>query len=225
MTVTAETDLTPCACGCGELVRGEWKRGHWARGRADGRPEPLLTPAEISGLDTAIPPDGLQADSGRVSREPLETIPADPSQGGPVSQDAPPAHSGKDWAKAAAGGKGPRAAPRVTATVRKDIGAKVGLMLEMPGRVWQARDPVCGGAFVEARPEISSAVTDLVCQSSDLVEWFTGTGGAFMLWLNLAVACSPVASMVLAHHVMHSLPAPAANGQAAAQPDLTRYAA
>jgi hypothetical protein len=223
MTVTAEAELSPCACGCGEQVKGEWKRGHWSRGRADGRPEPLLTPAEINDLDTAMPPDGSQIPPGGVSREPQEIIqPGGPQDGG-GQLDPPAAHSGRDWAKAAAGGKPPKAQARVTATVRKDIGAKVGLMLEMPARIWAARDPICGGAFVEARPEISAAVTDLVCQSNDLVEWFTGQGGMFMLWLNLAVAVGPVASIVLAHHVMHSLDTPAAGP--AQGPDLTAFAA
>jgi hypothetical protein len=96
-------------------------------------------------------------------------------------------------------------------------------MLEIPGRVWEARDPVCGGTFVAQRPAISSALTDIVCQSPDLIAWFTGSGGAFMLWLNVAAACWPVLTVIMAHHVYHSIEQ-GADGQVP-EPDLTRYAA
>jgi hypothetical protein len=104
--------------------------------------------------------------------------------------------------------------------MRTDIDAKISLMLEIPGRVWEARDPVCGGTFVTQRPEISAAFTDIVCQSPDLVAWFTGGGGQFMLWLNVMAACWPVLTVVMAHHVYHSIEV----GEPADQ-DQVRYAA
>jgi hypothetical protein len=95
-------------------------------------------------------------------------------------------------------------------------------MLELPGQVWKARDPLCGGVFVTQRPEIADALTDIVCDSADLVDFFTGTGGAFMKYLKLGAALWPVAEVVMAHHVVHSVEL---RQEAAPEPDLSRYAA
>ncbi len=143
------------------------------------------------------------------------TLPAGPAEPEPIPPDEPP---GKITTARTRG----KPARKPAAAVRADIGAKIGLMLEVPGRVWQARDPMCGGAFVAQRPAISGALTELVLQSPDLIEWFMGAGGGFMLWLNLMAACAPVAQTVWAHHVVHSIEPPPADAQ---QADYARYAA
>jgi hypothetical protein len=107
---------------------------------------------------------------------------------------------------------------RVTSAVRRDVEAKFGLMLEIPGRVWAVRDPWCGGAFLQQVPDIRSAGVELICQSPDLVAWFTGTGGGFMLWLNLVTALQPVALTAWAHHVTHAIGADAEHEQAGPVP-------
>jgi hypothetical protein len=150
-------------------------------------------------------------------------MPPDEREG--VSVDPEPAHARRDWRRG--GGQktsgGPRAKPtRVTAGVRGDINAKISFALEIPGRIWQARDPACGGTFVEQRPQISDALTEIVCQSPDLIAWFAGSGGQFMLWMNLAAACWPVATVIMAHHVYHTLEELPADAQ---QPDYGQYAA
>ena len=147
--------------------------------------------------------------------------------GGPPGEDEPPAHAREPRRRARRDdrGAGPRKIPRVTAATRTDIEAKISFAAEIPGRLWQARDPVCGTAFIEQRPEIAAALTEIVCQSSDLVAWFTGTGGQFMLWLNLAAACWPVATVIMAHHVYHTIEAGEAAGGYGPAPDLSRYAA
>jgi hypothetical protein len=106
---------------------------------------------------------------------------------------------------------------KITAGIRKDIDAKVGIMLELPGRVWEARDPLCGAVFVQQLPSTRSALVDLICQSPDLVAWFTGVGGGFMLYLNLLAALQPVAVTVWAHHIAHSIEAPGQQQQAGPQ--------
>jgi hypothetical protein len=90
-------------------------------------------------------------------------------------------------------------------------------MLELPGRVWEARDPLCGAVFVQQLPSTRSALVDLICQSPDLVAWFTGVGGGFMLYLNLLAALQPVAVTVWAHHIAHSIEAPGQQQQAGPQ--------
>jgi hypothetical protein len=141
---------------------------------------------------------------------------------GPVLPDPPPAHGRREWRKGKGGPKAPRAKPsKVTAGIRNDIDAKISFALEIPARVWEARDPVCGGTFVEQRPEISAALTEIVCQSPDLIAWFAGGGGQFMLYLNLMAAFWPVVTVAMAHHVYHSIEA----GEPEAEPDGIRYAA
>ena len=107
--------------------------------------------------------------------------------------------------------------------MRQDIHAKISFAIEIPGRVWQARDPVCGSVFVQQRDDIAGALTDIVCQSADLVKWFTGPAGNFMLFMNLAGAAWPVVTVAMAHHVYHSIEdAPGDEGLTA---DAARYAA
>ena len=207
----------PCACGCGTLVAGTWARGHASRGRARPAVDPLPAPeiedeledvGELepeAALGPAVPPPGpgsppgdrpapaavdprprvrdrlraaagLLAAAGEDDREPVLPPDPEPAHLGPGPADSSPR----------------RGRPgRVTVVMRKDIEAKAGLMLEIPGRVWAVRDPYCGAAFVQQLPAIRAAVVDLICQSPDLVEWFCGTGGGFILWLNLAAACQP----------------------------------
>lgn len=161
--------------------------------------------------DTEPIPRGAESDA-EPSRGPARYIgvPETPEagEGAPgVSPDAPPAHGRKEWrqqAKPTSTG-GVRKNVRITAGVRTDINSKISFAMEIPGRLWMARDPVCGGAFIDQRPDIADALTEIVCGSPDLVAWFTGSGGQFMLWMNLAAACWPVATIVMAHHVYHSL--------------------
>ena len=160
-----------------------------------------------------------------AGRTPPRAYTAEPEE---PTVDPGPAHAGKDWRKGAREREAPKAfrgrgAPRkVSVTVRSDISSKISLVLEVPGRVWQARDPVCGGAFIEARPSIADALTEIVCGSPDLVAWFTGSGGQFMLWFNLVMACWPVAMTAAAHHVYHTIDAEPGDDQ---QPDYGTYAA
>lgn len=181
-------------------------------------PSPGMTDDEIAEWEDLgeLVPSGVESDAGGRT-EPTADGGEPP---GPV-RDPEPAHGRKEWRKGARG-KAPAKTARVTVGVRTDINAKISFALEIPGRVWQARDPTCGGTFVEQRPQIADALTEIVCQSSDLVAWFSGSGGQFMLYLNLAAACWPVATVVMAHHVYHTIEAQAPDAQ---QPDWQDYAA
>lgn len=156
--------------------------------------------------------------------EPLEgpggpEIPAGARE--PARDDAGPAHARKEWRKAAKGKTRPGPV-RVTASIRGDIDAKVRFALTVPGAIWQARDPMCGGTFVQQAPEIADALTDIICDSADLVAFFAGPGGNFMKALKLGAALMPVIQVVAAHHVYHSIDAEPADP---VQPDYGQYAA
>lgn len=127
-------------------------------------------------------------------------------------------------------GKRPRKAKvptpkiRVTAAIRKDVEAKIRFVL-MPGaQLFAMRDPVCGSVAVEQEPEISSAFAEIVCDSPDLVAWFTGPAGGFMKYFRLVMAVQPVLMIGWAHHIAHAViePEAMANGQ---QPDYSAYPA
>ena len=64
-----------------------------------------------------------------------------------------------------------------------------------------------------------------MCRSPQLVEWFTGTGGGFLLYLDLMAAFWPVVTVVMAHHIYHSIGEEQAAGDPLEPPDFSRYAA
>lgn len=117
---------------------------------------------------------------------------------------------------------------RVTTAMRKDIRGKVAMLLTLAGGAWSARDPHCGGVLLDAIPDretpdgpadgIASAIADLVCDSPDLVKWFSSSG-RYLKWFTLAMAMQPVLQGVFAHHVSHTV---AADGQ---EPDWSNYGA
>jgi hypothetical protein len=159
-----------------------------------------------------------------------ELVPDDePEDSGPDAPPAPsaeppdagpgPAHARKEWHR------GPRPAkgkpPRITVGIRTDIQAKISFALMVPGQIWAARDPVCGGTFVQQIPETADAFADIVCDSADLVAFFAGPGGNFMKILKVGAALMPVMNAVMAHHVYHSVELA---GEDAQQPDQ-QYAA
>jgi hypothetical protein len=239
--MTADTNVVLCACGCGQPVSEgkEWRRGHASRGRGGGGApsEFAVLAGESEVFGDTIDVDGDPPPTPSAGPAPDETGETDthaPSDhAGPPGPDEPPAHTRREPRRRrrpireADGGAGPRKPTRITVAIRGDIESKISFALEIPGRIWQARDPVCGTTFVEQRAEIATAMTEIVCGSPDLVDWFTGAGGQFMLYLNLAAACWPVATMVLAHHVYHTvaLEEGGAGYGPAGQPDLSRYAA
>jgi hypothetical protein len=213
-----------CACGCGTPINAEsrWARGHYRRG--EGTFAPVPGPGELPPDLEALFPDELGG-PGMYGSTSVHG-PGRDELGGPgadfLGPDPEPASLRDD------GRRPPSSAstrPTVKASVRRDIQAKLSLPLEMCGQLWRARDPVCGGTFVERRPAIADALTDIVCQSADLIDFFTGPAGGFMVYLNLAAALWPVVELVLAHHIFGH-----GHGQAderpgrQAGPDLSRYA-
>ena len=95
-------------------------------------------------------------------------------------------------------GRGPAVA------VRKDIRAKVAFAGKLIATGWEVSDPICGGAFQEDVPGLADAFTDIICDSPDLVAWFT-SGGNYMKWLSLGAALERTGVAVWRHHVTHSV--------------------
>jgi hypothetical protein len=161
-------------------------------------------PEDLDDLDSMDPddyqlgPPGGSADYGPGFMPADIPAPGPAEPAGPLPADPKPGKVPRAGKRARAGRGG--TAPKITASVRGDIEGKFGLMLQVAGSAWTARDPVCGGAFTAQLPAIRPAAVNLILMSPDLVAWFTGAGGGFMLWFNLLAACAPVAATVWAHH-------------------------
>ena len=233
-------DKVPCACGCGTLVNPSarsrdglsWARGHAIRGPGGYRPpipplpgddsddgeltETLVDDAELDypeSFSEAYRAAAAPDDDGPDWLAPAPERPARPTvRIGTGGRDPKPGHLGRGR-----GGRGKLEPPRprpgpVTATIRKDVKAKIRIVTLPGARLWQARDGYCGGRAVDAEPDIADALADIVCDSPELLHWFTGPGGGYMTWFKLAMACGPVAGAVFNHHVLHGT-------AAAARPD------
>lgn len=213
-----DTDVVTCLCGCGETVTpgASWKRGHFVRG-VGGYSGPALLPGPDDDFDLGdLEPDaddGPGPDARDWGPGPAADLPDD----GEIPPDDPPGPI------IATPGRGrPRGSKntRTTAALRKDIEAKVGMLLYVPGQVWAARDPYCGGAFVSTIPDQQRVWANLILDSPDVLEWFTGPAGGFMKWLEVIAVLQPVAVTVWAHHVAHAI-----GDDAGERPSARQYAA
>lgn len=205
-----------CLCGCGTPVNSKWVRGHASRGEGGYTGDPVR-PRGLPGPDDPVwDDDADMVDVGElVPDEPDASISVPGSapapddapviDAGPASPDPPPAHGKREWRKQDKPRAAPRKAARVTVGIRNDIDAKIRFALQVPGAIWQARDPLCGGVFVQQIPDTAEAFTDIVCDSPDLIAFFTGPGGSFMKFLKVGAALMPVVQVVAAHHVYHSV--------------------
>lgn len=146
-----------------------------------------------------------------IDDEVIAAASADPGPASPVNGDPPlepapdldpdpdPRHPKRGAALRLA------AAAKVTAAVRKDIKAKTALFLSVPATAFEQRDPVCGAVALEVVPDVAEALTDIFCDSPDVVAFFTSAGGGFMKWMQLAVAIQPLAQIAYAHHIARSI--------------------
>ena len=163
------------------------------------------------GDDGEIPAELLeqQEDSEPEEEQERKTEPAHPLPG--FLRDGKPKRA-----------KVPAPKIRVTAAIRKDVEAKIRFVLMPSAQLFAMRDPVCGSVAVEQEPEISSAFAEIVCDSPDLVAWFTGPAGGFMKYFRLVMAVQPVLMIGWAHHIAHAVIDPA---EMADQPDYSAYPA
>jgi hypothetical protein len=93
---------------------------------------------------------------------------------------------------------------RVTKRVRDDIEGKVGMMLAMTAMLWSTKDETCATALSDNGDKIAAKFVPIICKSPELVRWFT-KGGNYTAWLDLVMALFPVAQVVMAHHITHSI--------------------
>jgi hypothetical protein len=90
-------------------------------------------------------------------------------------------------------------AVEITGAVLRDVEGKLAFMLGTTAGLVNVIDPICGGAFVQSTPQIARTLTPIICQSPGIVQWFQKTSNV-ILYINLAMACWPVAAAVYTHH-------------------------
>ena len=172
----------------------------------------------LPGPDEDFEPGDYDLGEIELDPEPEPGPPPGPADLGEIRPDPAPAPIGK-----AKGTKARKTGPKVTAAVRQDIYAKLRFVLVPTAKLWEIRDPLCGGVAVAQEPAISAAVATIVLDSPDLVAFFTGPMGGFMKYLELGAAVLPVLQVAFAHHVAHSI---GEIGQPARPPvDERQYAA
>jgi len=94
----------------------------------------------------------------------------------------------------------PKTVVKVTAAVRRDVEGKLAFAIGLTGQLIMMADPICGQAYLENGDNIARKLTPLMCQSPEVVRWFTKSG-TFILWVDFMVALWPVLTVVFAHHV------------------------
>jgi hypothetical protein len=218
-----DTDGPICKCGCGEgLPKGsprQFKRGHaklynqrLAAEIAKGNPNPEEGAIAPPPMDDAF--EGLSTSWDGI-KNPFENM-ADQ-----FPDDPNPDESARDQKAATVTPINPNVTV-VTKQVAQDVQGKLAFLLSMPTAMLMPLDPICFGTVQENIPQVTAALVPLICQSPDMVKFFT-KGSGFILWLNLGVAMWPVIQVVIAHHLTKSI-GQGENGQPKAK-DYSQYAA
>jgi hypothetical protein len=216
-----------CECGCGERLpigsTRKYKRGHKAEANrqladqmeANGVFDGYNFRQELPYNAEPINPYEFAGNSDMVGWETIqdaaENVPNDPE-------------GANFWESNDVFERGQRAAEfefKIPRGVAKDVQGKVAFMLSTTAMAVGLVDDYCGNSILENTPQISKALTPILCQSPGVVAWFTRTSNV-MLYVNLAMAMAPVAMAIMNHHLgpkPETIPVPA-NGQMNINPNM-----
>lgn len=115
--------------------------------------------------------------------------------------------------------------PEITADVKQDLLAMMGLLGTVVLPIAVKADPYCGTALANEWEPISRACLPLLCQSPRVVSWMTSASG-MRNWIGLAIALRPVGVAVVQHHITRSVRVEQTEqGPRAVQEDWSAYAA
>lgn len=191
-----------CACGCGEYLpigsTRQYKRGHKARVNAEIADQVEHNNGVFDGYNFRY--------DAPYNSEPIdpysfvERIPVSDDSGWESISDAaagtPNDPEGALWDDV------PKQEFKLSLPkrVQADIEGKIAFMLSTTAMAVSLPDPFCGQALLENTPQISKALTPIICQSPGVVAWFQKTSN-IMLYVNLAMACAPVVAAIMNHHI------------------------
>ncbi len=145
----------------------------------------------------ADPDRGPETDPGAGPPAWWET---DTPEAGPLDYERAASDTPDDPDPARMPGAPPPGPVVVTAAVRKDIEGKLAFWAGLGIDIWNMADPYCAGVAADNVDKMARNAAPLVCQSPQLVEFFSRASG-FMLWTKFGMSCKPVIAAVIAHHV------------------------
>jgi hypothetical protein len=140
---------------------------------------PVVIPEEMPVSDVAA--DG-------ISESALQSAQKDPRPAGPRTRRY---------------ASGP-AKPRVSIAEKKDVKAKITMMLLPPAAIWGRYDEYCGTAFVRVVPELAEDLAEIFSDSAEVMAWFA-SGAGWLKYLKLLNTLQPVGEMMWAHHISHTV--------------------
>lgn len=109
--------------------------------------------------------------------------------------DPPPARRTK-------GSKTAKPAPaKVTVGTKRQITDAVKILLLFPAGAWALRDEKCGGTALSIVDNVTAAAVPIIARNPAAVAFFT-EGTAWLEWLALFSALSPLARDVWSHHIV-----------------------
>lgn len=142
---------------------------------------------------------------GDQEHEPAAAVPEGSADGAGLAHDPLSAIGDGLSAAASSSARGGSRGARVTVAVKKDVTAKVAFMLGLPAGMWKMADEHCGTVAVESVPGVAETLGEIICDSPDLVKWFT-SGGNYVRYLELVTRLQALAVAVYQHHIAHSIP-------------------
>ena len=87
---------------------------------------------------------------------------------------------------------------------RASIEPRMRVLLTVMGTAWKAADETCGGAFLEAAPELAKSINLWAMQDAKLYAWIEGVTAASGPVAVMA-ALMPVAQAVAYHHLVPAI--------------------
>lgn len=89
---------------------------------------------------------------------------------------------------------------KVTAGTKRQVTDAVKILLLFPAGAWALRDERCGGTALSIVDDVTTAAVPIICRNPKALAFFT-EGTAWLEWLALFSALSPLARDVWAHHI------------------------
>lgn len=196
--MTREYNGPLCRCGCGERLptdsTREFKRGH-AKRFNDALADAFIE-QNNPGFDPTVGVNLAPPDTSPLNESPENFASSFDQLAMQIPDDPDAEHPESEKIKTPIS--------EIPVKVQKDIQGKLMFLFGFGTSLLMSLDPICVPVFQNQLPEITQKMVPIICQSPDMVKFFTKAGG-FMVWLELATALWPVLQTVIAHHLTKSI--------------------